>query len=1178
MLTPYQKSALDYKSNILLTANAGSGKTFVLSKRFVEILLNGDASLENIVAITFTDKAAGELNKKIANEVEQRLMVESDNFIKRKLEDVRRQLVSANISTIHSFCVNILREFAPEAGIDANFIPIDQITADEILELAVDELINNLINNPEYEAKLKYLIRFFGSKRILEKHLKSAVDSRKIIDHHLKDLYSKSEALIAEYFKNNFEGIFHVLFDERINEVINYLKIINDAVLRQSKNSDTALEVSRLISNYSTNFSLYEKIDFLKLIKKQVLTEQYGFVKNKGYLSKNREMFDSEINIVESFFYDFRGFYEMNSSIDAHLELARFGKNFIDIYQLAAELYAEKKHQRGYLDFEDILLFTQNILQLSDVQEYLRSRFKYIMIDEYQDTNELQYKIFMPILDDLKKGNLFVVGDEKQSIYMFRDAELEIFSKTKDDIRNQEPKGKILNLPHSFRMAPSIVLFTNKLFTKLFSNPQSMLNEVEYSELICAKPEDEIGSVEFLLADKEKEISEAELVANKIIEITSEKNKKVELKEIGILCRKRDFFEELESEFIKRKIPYTIVGGKGFYQRQIIYDVYNYLTFLINQNDDAALIGILRAPFYTISDTELFEISLEEGNTFFEKLIKKSEQKTEFKSIVQQLKEHIQVAVSTELYTLIRKILLDTNYWSVVASKKNSEQEIANLEKLISISRDFSLKSFRNLYDFVIFLRGSIQTLEDESQAQIAKDENTVKLLTIHQAKGLEFKAVFLYGCNSYAREDSVRTKSMSIDKNFGLLAKVPLNNNYFSKYTTPSIVALYNYINHKKNVAEIKRLLYVAVTRAMNFLYISAAHKNFDYQRDSFFQLLINGLAANFSEERIVLRDKIKFMKNIDNEYQFYEKEIELAIPIIKELKNIEKIDINNELIIPEKKFLIHKVEDYPKKEIFSATKISMFNQCPVKYELTYELGYPTIYDLIKKYRNDYEFNSKEDEDLKLYADVKGRVIHSVLKENAAGDMLDNILEKYLSEESVFDLELRTSLKSKIIEELNMFCSSKIYNEFLSIKNFKNEFEIYCEEGENYLYGIIDKLIYKMDKLIIVDYKTDNILYEQIFERAKEYFLQLQFYAYILSKYYVDYNKYELRLVFIHYPYVEVKKEISKEDLSNFREELHTAIDKIIKKDYKANLNHCSKCNFAFEGNKCIKSISCEY
>ncbi len=536
-LTPYQKEALDYSSNILLTANAGSGKTFVLAKRFVEILLNKNTELENIVAITFTDKAAGELNKRIALEIDNRLEYEADEIKRKKLENSRRQLVSANISTIHSFCINILKEFAPEAGIDVSFTPIDQNTSNELIQLSIDEAINDLISDKEKSEELKYLVRFFGSKNLVVTHLTNAVYQRKTINQHLKEIYSNKEEEISRYFQNTFENLFEILFNKKIIEAVNCAEIINNHVLNQSKGNELAGEIAKFINEIRSIDFLFEKFKTLRKIDLNLFTQK-GEVKNRGYLSKDRDKYESEIKKIENIFSDLRPFIEIEEPDKSSLELAKFGKIFLSVFEYAAQIYSGKKNQKGFLDFEDILLYAQEVIKLDEVREYLKNKFSYIMIDEYQDTNELQYKIFMPVLDNLKHGNLFVVGDEKQSIYMFRDADLRVFNKTKEDIKSSVDGGKLLNLPHSFRMAPQLVLFTNKLFAKLFENHQPIYNEVEYNELICAKAENESAKVEFLLADKEKEIKEAELVAGKIIELIT--NGDAELKDIGILCRKRN--------------------------------------------------------------------------------------------------------------------------------------------------------------------------------------------------------------------------------------------------------------------------------------------------------------------------------------------------------------------------------------------------------------------------------------------------------------------------------------------------------------------------------------------------------------------------------------------------------------------------------------------------------------
>ncbi|MEW6701894.1 MAG: 3'-5' exonuclease, partial [Bacteroidota bacterium] len=888
-----------------------------------------------------------------------------------------------------------------------------------------------------------------------------------------------------------------------------------------------------------------------------------------------------EIELIETFFEEVFNFFEIDSAEQSEQELARFGMAFINIFNYTKELYTQKKKQKGYLDFEDILLLTQQIIQLDEVKKYLRGKFKYVMIDEYQDTNELQYEIFMPVLDHLKSGNLFVVGDEKQSIYMFRDAELEIFERTKNEIHSMQGEGQLLTLPHSFRMSPQLVLFTNQLFGNLFRNPNPIFNEVEQSNLICAKEENEEGSIEFLLADEGGEYSESELVANKILELISEGKKyPIAFRDIALLCRKRDLFAELEKSFVERNIPYTIVDGKGFYQRQIIYDIYNYLLFLLNKDDDAALAGVLRSPFFNISDLHLYEISLEEGNTFFEKLQKKSQSSPQLKPAFEKLNENLKLESNSEIYSLIRKILLESGYWTVIAAKQNSSQELANVEKLLSIARSFAKKSFKNLYDFTLFLRESIDGYEDEGQALSARDENTVKLLTIHKAKGLEFKAVFLYGCNEKTRESFVKSKSAGVDKNYGLLAKVPLEQNYFDGYTTAPVVSLYNYSVHKKNVAEMKRLLYVGITRAVSHLFITATHNKYRPQKNSFFELIGKGLKTDFQTNKIILSSNVEFMKFLGEGFDFYTRPVTITIPIVEKIgREFVKQD---ELIeeAKEKINLTQKIKDIPKSEIISATKISMFAQCPVKYQLTYELGYSTIYALVRRRQNEFEFNPNEDDELRKFAQLRGKLIHETLKEELWGysesqSTLKNFIVNRLSAENFSNGTTKQNLSDSIIEEIEHFYSSSTFREVSAHKNFKNEFEVYCEEGEHYLYGIIDKLIIEEDKLIIVDYKTDNVLLGNLNERAEDYFSQLTFYAYLLSKLYHKYSSFELRLIFLKHVDEHTVRNITRDDLKKFSVKLNQFIEGIYSNEFKPNLNHCSRCHFALEGNRCIKVFS---
>lgn len=1171
-LTPQQKEAFDYKNHISLTANAGSGKTFVLSKRFVEILLNEEIDLSSIVAITFTDKAAGELNKKIAREIDERILSEENSGKRRKLEEIRRQLVSANISTIHSFCINILREFSPEAEIDPNFNVIDQSTTNEIFQLCIEDSINTNIKNPESSEELKYIIRYFGSKKAFIAQLENSLNQKNTIDQISRKLYLRSENEIANYFRQEFETVFDQIFSAKISEVITILRIINDFVLKQNKTNKHALETEHILNHFTADLLSVSKVKYLKQFVGSVLTKEYT-VRKSGYLSKGREEYQDKVETINSLFQELLPFFSFDEGNKHEIELARIGKAYLKIFNSTNKLYTDRKKQKGYLDFEDLLIFTQQVLQREEVKTYLREKFRYIMIDEYQDTNELQYEIFMPILDNLRSGNLFVVGDEKQSIYMFRNAELEVFNKTKKEIDGAEKAGRLLSLPHSFRMAPALVLFINKIFSNLFNNPDQFFNEVEHNELVCAKDENEIGKVELLLSEAGDETHEYDLIAEKISKLVYDNE--VELKDIAILCRKRDSFAELEKVFVKKNIPYSIVGGKGFYQRQTIYDIYNYLSFLLKHENNSALIGILRSPFFNISDLQLYKISLEEGNTFYEKLKNSSENNSELREVYNRLNENLMIASSTEIYSLIRKILLESGYWAVIASKKNSSQEIANVEKLLLLARAFTKKSFKNLYDFTISMRESIEDHEDEGQAQVTRDENSVKILTIHQAKGLEFNTIFLYNCNDTVKDSSVKSKSLICDKNFGVIAKVPTDGNYFNKYDTAPIVSLYNYIIYRKNLAEIKRLLYVGLTRAKNYLFISAELKKEEPNKNSFLYLILKGLNADYSTNELNLSSEVQFMKLMNGEYKFYNKNVSLNVPIIREIEEVKTIELKGRSAQEEKIILTQKIYDRPKREMISATKISMFTQCPVKYQLTYELGYPTIYNLIKERSNEFEFNLIEDDELRQYAQLKGKLIHTVLKEEVSREELSKYLMTHLSLESFSNDSERNDFQISLLKEIEKYYGSNTYQTISKSDNYKNEFEVYCEEKEHYLYGIIDKLIIEKDKLIIIDYKTDNISYDQLNSRAESYIPQLTFYAYVLSKLYKSYKNFQLRLVFLKYADELIVKDINHADLNKYSNELDENIRKIYNSDYKPNLQHCSKCHYALEGNKCIKTFS---
>ena len=1208
ILTEYQKAALNFDRHISLTANAGSGKTFVLSKRYLEIALSQKhPNLRNIAAISFTDKTASELYKKIAIEIEGRLKIEKDTGVKRKLTTIRRQLVSANISTIHSFCIDILREFPVEAGLDANFSPIDEQLSDELIELSVDELIKNAFKEQPDEEKIKYLIRILGSKSIFTRELISLIKKRKNVFSLAENIYDKDTNEIAAYFEDQFLHSIDELFSNRISHIIKIIIQINLEVLSKKADNTFAADVSALIDRIDKERDLVGKINLLNKIAGLVLTKS-GTVRKKGYLTGEQfETFSSDIADIESFFSDLRNIEIPENKDEVNSELAYFGKTLIYFFDKGVEIYNGKKKENAYLDYEDILLFVQRILENPLVCDALSKKYKYIMIDEYQDTNEIQYNIFLPILDYLRKGNLFVVGDEKQSIYMFRDAELEVFNRTKDDINKTVGENKLLTLPESFRMAPAISLFTNKLFSGLFANPDAMFNEVSYTELISASNTKTSGSIEILLAAKneveedeaENEVvgsEEDELIANRILKLVSEENSKFD--DIAILCRRRKEFNELENTLVKYKIPFVVVGGKGFYQRQSVYDIYNYFSFLLDYDNDTALVGTLRSPFFNLSDSVIYEISLETGNNFWSKFRNYSLRNKGVQNCVKTLSENIKLSTSYDLTSLLRKIFDESPFIAVIASRANSAQELANIRKLISLTTHFNSMGFKNLFDYASSLKESINQLEDEAQAVVTNEGNSVKIMTYHQAKGLEFKVVFLHKSDEPLKKESVKSKSISIDKKFGLLTKVPINNNISSEYQKAPVVGIYDLIETRKNIAEFKRLFYVGVTRAIEHLFICGREKKaYNYDKNSILGMLNAGLGFDYNSDEYKISSKLKFAKAEGNKFTTNEKEITTTIKIIKTIDKVSPVNADETPIPPAVKLNAQVIKDQPEGEFISATKVAVYKQCPLKYQLTYEYGFTKIFNSYKnwfieksstnKRHRKFEFSDAEsaiDKEIipdekrekNNFSDVKGRIIHKLLQKGINGSDCESfIIESLKNELDVFDYseELLSELKSDILGDILIFLDSSFYRELKLYKNFKNEFEVYIKENDYFLYGIIDKLVIEEDKFIIIDYKTDDITELEINERAEAYLPQLEFYSYIVKQFFDKKREIELKLAFIKHPDKVFSRTVSIKDLEKIKKEIKEMVINIRKGNFSRNLKHCDKCLYAIRQEKCIIS-----
>jgi ATP-dependent helicase/nuclease subunit A len=323
------------------------------------------------------------------------------------------------------------------------------------------------------------------------------------------------------------------------------------------------------------------------------------------------------------------------------------------------------------------------------------------------------------------------------------------------------------------------------------------------------------------------------------------------------------------------------------------------------------------------------------------------------------------------------------------------------------------------------------------------------------------------------------------------------------------------------------------------------------------------------------------------DEKYLGIEKSLEPNIPIIKKLEPVSTEVFRNEQKFQIKSFLSAIIDDKPNGEIISATKLSVYNQCPLKYWLIYQLGFSDLMvqnrDWLKRQNKIgntdlFDFNPTEekllaanDEEISRidprYSQIKGTIIHKLLSDdgnkNDYADKLDGYLKDLIKKEDWHSVQF-TELKEDIVRDLTKYFNSKSYEWIQRYPNYRNEFEIYHQHQDYYLYGIIDKLIVSKDKIIIVDYKTDSISPEEIQERANQYFPQLQFYSFIAGKLFDQKVKFELRIIFILHPDEVVTKTLEPDDVRMIKQNIELMVNKAGKGSSEKNLNHCKFCIFS--------------
>jgi ATP-dependent helicase/nuclease subunit A len=898
MFTREQLLAISIDRHLIVSAGAGSGKTKVLVERYIQLLLQG-VSPKQIVAITFTKKAAAEMLSRIANELDKRYQGADYNELYR-LRKIIEQLASAKISTIHSFCSQLLRDFPIEAEIAPNFgeLPESELTLlikDEIrktLESALEDvdtapLAKKLIINYGYDAVEAFLTRIIKNK---EKFitLKDLYDSGD--DVFIHKVISQSKSAVSKIVKQ---------IQPTLNMILMYSREIEVMKLMGKKPSITPKDSLEIYMRERKTLTAYSEnsINFVELTKetntnlKNILS---GLLDSKKQpRGKLREICDGitakqwiELAEAKDFIDDFD---ETLSNIDADYVLLSYGRIIVTLAdKIQANIEAIKNEKAG-VTFDDMQIKAVALLRNDHVRAILKRRIKYLMMDEFQDTNRLQYELAVALVEALKgkrdsiadEPNIFIVGDAKQSIYGFRNADVRVFEEARADIMSANTKalqdGLItdimeigeygnrhvvddelvgnIQLSASFRMVPNLVAIVNKICSVMMPEVTQGY-EVGYEEMISGRREESnlIPTIELICSpkystrssdysDKIYELNrlaqrETDSLAERIIACVegdtpllvwdehSKSKRKAEWKDIAVLYRKKTEFNSLANSFREYGIPHSIYSGSGYYTTIEISDMISFLTMIHNPYDDVAVLSVLRSPFFGFDDTILFEVctSVKQESVWGKLEYCIQEQNTVITDIVRLrdsyniIRRLIDIAPTVSIAELINEILDATNWYSKIRyTESRLEQSYANIEKMIQKAREYQAKGLKNLYDYVEELEWLIESGDKEEEAQLRVEENVVSVMTFHASKGLEFPIVFLAGLNSGSGNKDL----MMIDEDFGIV--LPVSKSKDNKSVTPMTYLSKKRVNEAEK-AEDKRLLYVAMTRAKEHLFFSAS------------------------------------------------------------------------------------------------------------------------------------------------------------------------------------------------------------------------------------------------------------------------------------------------------------------------------------------------------------------
>ena len=1155
--------------NILVSASAGSGKTFVMAERILDQLARG-VEIRQLFISTFTVKAATELKERLEKKISQQIQETQDLELKKHLGRQLADLPNAAIGTMDSFTQKFLTKHGYLLDLSPNF----RILQNESEQLLLKNEVFRQVFEHHYQGKDKdkfsRLVKNFAGKSKDARGLRKQV----YMIYDFLQSTSNPQTWLENSFLKGFEEADFTVAKENLAEDIKERLWDLESFFRYHLDNDAkefgkaaylesvqqVLDEIGSLSHESTFEQYLEVLDRVVSISKDKGGRALTNASRKAELQELKEAYNQERKDK------FGKLNALNDQItllkfqeEYHQESWDLAKTFQVFMRDFVVAYRQRKREENAFEFADISHYTIEILEnYPQVRREYQERFHEVMVDEYQDTNHIQERM----LGLLSNGhNRFMVGDIKQSIYRFRQADPQIFNEKFHRFAQDDTEGQLILLKENFRSGSEVLDATNDVFKHLMDEEVGEISYDGMHQLVFGNTDIQANSqnkAEVLLYDKDddsdsddeeepatnKLTGEMRMVLKEIIHLHNDKG--VPFKDMALLTASRSRNDQVLLALSEYGIPVKTDGAQSNYLQSLEVQVMlDTLRVIHNPLQDFALVALMKYPMFSFDEDELARLALQKSEdkvqeNFYEKLVNAQAKTSLHKDLIKtELHKKLDFFMETvqawrlyskthSLYDLIWKIYSDRFYYDYVGALPNGQARQANLYALALRADQFEKSNYKGLSRFIRMIDQVLEAQHDLANVAVAPPKDAVELMSIHKSKGLEFPYVFILNIDQqFNKQDSMSEVILSRRNGLGLKYVARVATNAKEEYVPSTIKLSIPSLTYTQNeeelqlasYSELMRLLYVAMTRAEKKLYLvgkgsreKLEAKEYPTNGQGLLTLETRLDASNFQDwiwaiYQAFSKEDLHFTVRFEGEEDLT-KEVIGVLENKSQLQDQSQADNRQSDTIKEALEMLKEVEVYNQvhRAAINLPSVQTPSQIKKFYEPVMDMEGVVVAGQSQLKESTVQFNLP---DFSKTKKVTGAEIGSATHELMQRINLDKKPTLETLKEALEQVQVSSDVKSKInLGKILSFFDTALGQEILA-----NQDKLYREQPfsmlkrdeksqENFVVrGILDGYLLYDDKIALFDYKTDR--YEHASQLVERYRGQLELYAEALSRSY---------------------------------------------------------------------------